>query len=145
MRFLDADVKRLLASVSAIRGGGPIFCLVSIVAGGRELNTCARFAGTHGGVLDLHTETFLNLHTVFPNRVAEEMFFFGISKCTNIRNLSTLPGAKPRHAQHTRTPHRTHHYSHTTTTHTTVHAHITTTTHTHCTHIPHTRIAWTRP
>ena len=29
----------------------------------RMLNTCARFVGTHGGVLNVHTETFLNQHT----------------------------------------------------------------------------------
>ena len=29
----------------------------------RMCSTCARFAGTHGGVLNLHTETFFNLHT----------------------------------------------------------------------------------
>ena len=28
----------------------------------RMFNTCARFAGTHEGVLNPHTETFLNLH-----------------------------------------------------------------------------------
>ena len=57
----------------------------------RMLNTCRRFAGTHGCVLNLHTETFF----------------------TYTRGVFRVPG-RATHRQHT--PHRTH-TTHTTHTH----------------------------
>ena len=96
----------------------------------RMLNICGRFASTHGGVLILHTETFLT-------------YTRGVFRVPS-------PATHRKHTHATHNTHNTHTHTHTThthythTQHTTRHIHNThthTTPHTtHITHTPTTRM-----
>ena len=112
----------------------------------RMSSTCARSAGTHGGVLNLHTETF---GTYTRGRL--EPTHGGFSACQAAPLTPHTPHTLSAHTSHTLSTH-THNHFNTHAQHTTRHIHIhihTTTPHTHhphtthITHHTHTN-AWTR-
>ena len=66
-------------------------------------NTCARGAGIHGDVLNVHTEAFLNPHTGFST------FFQRAAIHTHTHTHTKHTPRPQRHTHHTTPPHKTPH------------------------------------